>query len=185
MIKTKKITILSKEYSKARKLMAAVFPKKEQTPMLFLMATLFIKQNHFFAIYEDDVFVGFVYYIEYDKYIGILYLAIVPEIQNAGYGGRIIDSFIDYFKKPLALNLKSSSGSLQESVKEEKLLSFYREHGIKQTGYYFQYGKQEYQVLSNETKEFDARAFEKMCLHSSYGIAHYKLYRREANLDKK
>ena len=78
-------------YKKAMELYADSFPPHEQREAKSQAAILGDDEYHFALACDDDTFVGEALYWEWDGYIYIEHLCILPEMRNKAYGGKVLE----------------------------------------------------------------------------------------------
>ena len=90
----------------------------------------------FWALYDDENWVGFTYVVKGDGLAYIFYLAIKPDEQGKGYGGTALEILKDYYKGCrifLALeNLDQTTGNYEQRIKRH---SFYEKCGLSDMPY--------------------------------------------------
>ena len=85
----------SEEWNKAWNLYESSFPKAERRKLKDHLRASEDSLFHPASIWEEDKFVGIVFYWEWDNYRYIEYLAVTPELHGYGYGSRIIKKVRD------------------------------------------------------------------------------------------
>ena len=78
-------------YKKAMELYADSFPPHEQREAKSQAAILGDDEYHFALACDGDTFVGEALYWEWDGYIYIEHLCILPEMRNKAYGGKVLE----------------------------------------------------------------------------------------------
>ena len=70
--------------------MKRVFPKEELMPM-WLIRILIYKKNYSFTVYYDnDLFVGILFTIDFDDTLFVFYIAVNDKIHSKGYGSELL-----------------------------------------------------------------------------------------------
>ena len=78
-------------YKKAMELYANSFPLHEQREAKSQATILGDDEYHFALAYDGDTFVGEALYWEWDGYIYVEHLCILPEMRNKAYGGKVLE----------------------------------------------------------------------------------------------
>ena len=86
------------DLEKVERLNTEAFPEEERTPLSELLRYGDGEYSHFFAFYDGNEFVGFVFSVYNDKAFYISFFAIMPHLRSHGYGGKIIDKLVDLIK---------------------------------------------------------------------------------------
>ncbi len=131
-IKAVEINNKFKDLDKFKKLYIEAFVSYERMPISFLLRKAKKKNVDFLALYDDDIFIGFVYLINNEDITYVLYLAIDCSIRGKGYGSASL-SLIRKLKpnNRIILNIQlldESSSNYEERVLREK---FYIKNGYK------------------------------------------------------
>lgn len=103
------------------------FPLSERRPVEKMLDLY--KGNSSFVIsvtVEDEGIVGFLTYWDLGDFIFAEHFAISPEFRNGGYGGKVINLFIEYANKPILLEVE-----LPTTILSERRIGFYQRLGFK------------------------------------------------------
>ncbi|MCI8508107.1 MAG: GNAT family N-acetyltransferase [Lachnospiraceae bacterium] len=126
-----RVTKSIKEYKQIKKLYRQAFPIEERAPFWLLMKKAKPSTADFWALYDNENWVGIVYVIKDEELAYIFYLAIKPEERGKRYGGKAIDMLRDYYrgcKMFLALEaLDQTADNYEQRVKRH---SFYEKCGL-------------------------------------------------------
>ncbi len=158
------------------RLMKTAFPRNEQVPYLLLRLLTLHKDVHLRTFAEESQLCGIVYTIEDDKYIFVLYLAVVDQFRAKGYGSQILQWLKANTTKVIVLNVESTETSAPNALQREKRIAFYKRNGITDTNHTFAEGGERYTVLSSDCTRFNAREYEKLMKRFSLGLCRRKIY---------
>lgn len=103
------------------------FPLSERRP-LERMFELY-RDNPYFTIdltVHEDKPVGFLCYWDLGKFVFAEYLAIDPNLRNAGLGKKVVDAFLSTMTKPVVLEVE-----LPSTILSERRIGFYQRLGFK------------------------------------------------------
>lgn len=78
-------------YKRAMVLYADSFPLHEQREAQSQASILGDSEYHFALAYDGETFVGEVLYWEWDGYIYVEHLCILPEMRNKAYGSKVLE----------------------------------------------------------------------------------------------
>lgn len=82
-------------------------------------------QYHLLCYTEQEHFIGFISYWEFEQYIYIEHLAICDDRRGKGYGGRLLNEFVEQQSKIVLLEIDPVVDELSK-----KRLRFYTHHGF-------------------------------------------------------
>ena len=81
----------ARKYRKeVKRLYISAFPKEERAPFSLLMHRVNNGRDSFYAVEDNNEFVGLVYTIRKEKLVYVFFLAVVEEKRGMGYGTRIL-----------------------------------------------------------------------------------------------
>lgn len=86
-----KVSKKMKIYRDIRKLYKHSFPLSERAPFWLLMVRAKASIADFWALYDEDKWIGIAYVIKYKRLAYIFYFAIKEEERSKGYGKKVID----------------------------------------------------------------------------------------------
>ena len=116
---------LDKHFTQAWDLYEISFPLEERR-LIDSQINVFKNLNyHFDVIIEDEKFIGFLLWWEFDELIFIEYFATVESIRNKGFGKLIIEDFLKRSQKPIILEVE-----LPDSNIRERRIKFYKRLGF-------------------------------------------------------
>jgi len=133
-LNTKKITKSIKEYNLIKELAVEAFPKGE-----YLSPNALIKMSKegnfdFLALYDDDIFIGFIAINLYKNISYLFFLAILKEFRSKGYGTRAIETIKELYPNYLHVVdfevIDKNAPNYEQRIKRKK---FYLKNGYKET----------------------------------------------------
>ena len=81
----------ARKYRKeVKQLYISAFPKEERAPFSLLMHRVNNGRDSFYAVEDNNEFVGLVYTIRKEKLVYVFFLAVAEEKRGMGYGTRIL-----------------------------------------------------------------------------------------------
>ena len=127
MLTVKQNVFINKEI---KSLYKSAFPKRERIPVIYLRLQKAFNKFHFNTYYDDNNFVGFIFYREGTKYIFVNYFATKSECRNKGYGREILSLFLqEHSDKPICLTIESPDGLSEDDIKVRRK-NFYERNGF-------------------------------------------------------
>lgn len=131
----KKIQTSDIDYHNIKDFMKRVFPKEELFPMWLLMLLGKSKRCCFHSFYKDELFIGIVYTIEFQKILHIKYLAVHDTLHSNGYGSEILSIIKNrYGKKTITLFIETLDTSATNYTQRVKRSQFYKKHNFYSSG---------------------------------------------------
>ena len=112
------------------------FPDDEKAPFESLIERL--KKNSTFLGFrnEDDEFVGFAYLIHETDLHYIFYFAIMPHLQNKGYGSSILQYIKELYKdESIFFEIEVINENADNINERKRRKNFYLKNGFKESGY--------------------------------------------------
>lgn len=157
------------EYGRAKALLLHAFPPDELVPTAQLRLFTFIRKGHFLSFYDEERFVGIVYYVNFKDSSYIFYLAVNPDERKKGYGSGILD----YVKETnpgnaVILDVEAPVGSGLE--KKLSRIEFYHRNGIVDTSYMLYDNGIKYMVLSSKPESFNPQDLVKCWRGYAFGL---------------
>lgn len=145
---------------KANRLLSKSIPRNERIPKIAVNVLATREMINYYSFYDANTIVGLIYYMETDKLIYILYLAVNPKIRSKGYGSKILDWIKNKSNgRPLVIDLESIDESAPNIEQRIKRLNFYKKNGF---------------ILSNIVIEFRGSKYSLMSTSSNISIDDYK-----------
>ncbi len=109
----------------------SAFPKDERAPLFHLKLKARKDTVNLYGIYNENVFVGFVYSVEYRDILYVYYFAVNESLRGGGYGSKIL-SFLkeDNKGKRIALNIEELDENAPNNAQRIKRKAFYEKNGF-------------------------------------------------------
>lgn len=111
------------------------FPIDERPPVKYFFSSLERKQNHLFAYYKENMFIGFAYITLYKYICYLFFLAVKKDHRNHGYGGEILEDIKrGYSSYVILLCYEEVNEKYDNYLERVKRQGFYQSHGFKPNG---------------------------------------------------
>lgn len=169
-----------KKYKKqVKRLYHEAFPKCERAPFFFLRLKAKEDTNAFYAVVDEDAFVGLVYTIRNEKMVYVFYLAIAEEQRGNGYGSKVLSLIkAQYPNHVVTLAIEDTADRTADNYAQRiKRLGFYERNGFTQLQIRVNEAGVVYELLGTESGVTQAEYLDLM--RNYLGAALYKLvYRR-------
>ncbi len=160
MIYVKKLG-LGKRILLVKKLYYRAFPESERVPFGVLRVISLLPQNYFYALYDDEKFIGMLYYVTNEDNLLGCYLAIDDTIRSKGYGTKVLE-WLKNQKSNIYLIMESVDVECENKAQRISRQGFYERNGFVDTGYwYVDYYNEYYDILNNSNK-FDVEAYRRL-----------------------
>ena len=144
----------AKKYKKQIKhLYETAFPKEERAPLFVLYYKTKDAKNNFYAVVDDDEFVGLSYTIQDKGMVYVFFLAIVEEKRGQGYGSEVLSTLKDmYPDQVITLMIEDTEDTAADNYAQRiNRLGFYKKNGFKQLHIHINEVGVEYELLGTET----------------------------------
>ncbi len=159
MLIEKEISNHFEDYNKFRHLYLAAFPRSERVPLKYLM-----KHDtgcDLIACYDGETFCGFYSTLTFGNITHILFLAIVEELRNHGYGSALLGLIAERYKgNRIILDMESDVPDAPNYEQRIRRKSFYEKNGYIESGIEYNWRGVPYKILikngSITEAEFDA-----------------------------
>lgn len=173
MILVHDVNSKNKDYQKLKNLYHKSFPKIEKLPFSVLRVMALKPNIDFLAVYDDQLFIGLLYLVNYKETTLLYYFAVDQNIRSKGYGSEIL--------RWIKNNKRSSISLIMETVYEEcdnleqriHRKNFYIRNGFVDTGYYMKDYSGTFDILSTDKdinpKEF-IRLLKQFCFWMSVDV---------------
>ena len=116
----------------------------------------------FWALYDNDLFVGFMTVKRYQRITYLFFLAIEPKLRSHGYGGRAIETLKALYPgSQQVVDFEMPDETAINSGQRERRRRFYLDNGYRPTGSFLSYLGVNYEIFCME-EEFDFCTFQKM-----------------------
>lgn len=117
-------------YDSFSKLYSTAFPIFEQRTETQQTRAFSHPKYHLSGYKEEDIFIGFISYWDFQEYIYIEHFAIDRQLRGSGYGSRILKDFISRKSKIVLLEIDPITDDISRSR-----LRFYRKCGFYENPY--------------------------------------------------
>lgn len=156
MVNTKKIKIDKfklQYFRNIKKIYENSFPKEERFPIIILLLNIIRKNSELFVELVDEKVISFIYIIKYRNERFILYLAVDKEKRNNGFGGYLLNWYMNNHKNSnIYLNIDEVDGRYDDNIVRNKRLNFYLSKGFFLTEYLSIEKSGNYNILLNSNK---------------------------------
>ncbi|SHI65884.1 GNAT family N-acetyltransferase [Lutispora thermophila] len=159
-LRVKEVKFIDKDYKLIRDLYNNAFPKIERFPIVLLKLFAMKPNIEFLSVYDNDVFCGILYLVNYKDKTLIYYFAVRSDLRSRGYGSKIL-TWIKQEKKSVSLIMETVREECDNLEQRLKRRDFYFRNGFIDTGYYLKDHSGTFDILSTES-EVDAEEFIKM-----------------------
>lgn len=159
---TIKITKEFKDLELVEALAKEAFPPEEYLAPSKLIEMSADGEVDFWALYDDDTFVGFTVISLYEDMCYLFFLAISPQYRSQGYGGktlRLLDEL--YSDKQQVVDFEMIDESAPNNAQRITRKAFYMRNGYKETGKFIFYLGVDYEIMCKQDN-FDFEAFKQM-----------------------
>lgn len=143
----------ARKYKKQiRHLYRSAFPANERAPLGLLFHKTDNGKDSFYAVTDEDRFIGLTYTIESDKMLYVFFLAVTNENRGKGYGTKILDIIKKkYCDKTVCLLIEDTTITSADNFKERiKRLAFYERNGFTKLGIKIDELGVKYELLGTE-----------------------------------
>ena len=125
-----------KNYKEICDFMKKVFPKEELMPMWLIRILSYKKNCNFTVYYDNDLFVGILFTIEFEDTLFVFYIAVNDKIHSKGYGSELLKViFNKYPNKSITLFIETMDDKTAINYEQRiKRLKFYEKNGFIHTG---------------------------------------------------
>ena len=162
ILKTTAITEKFNDLEKVNTLAKEAFPPAEYLAPNELIEMSKEGKLDFWALYNNELFVGFMVVRVYKKMAYLFFLAISSEYRSSGYGARAIETLKELYPRMQQVVDLEKIDETAENFEQRKIRrSFYIRNGYKSTGQFLSYLGVEYEILSMDN-DFDFRLFQEM-----------------------
>ena len=156
------------------------FPQCEKLSLKFLFERTFEGKAAFYAVFDDNVFIGLVYVILMKKLVCLYYFAVIKNKRNCGYGRKILDLLRKiYSDRAIVLLIEDTSDTAANNYEQRiRRLHFYEANGYKQLHININEAGVDYELLGTENtitrkaymlmlKIISERTFLELCIKES------------------
>ncbi len=159
---TIKITSNFEDMPLVRELAKEAFPPEEYLAPDKLIEMSTAGSVDFWALYDEEIFVGFTAISLYSDMCYLFFLAICPQFRSHGYGGRtlrLIDAL--YPDKQQVVDFEMIDEAAPNHAQRITRKAFYMRNGYKETGKFISYLGVDYEILCKQD-DFAFETFKEM-----------------------
>lgn len=137
------------------------FPPEEYLAPSKLAEMAMSDNFDFWALLDDDKFIGFMAVQLYENMVYLFFLAISPQYRSKGYGNRAIETLKEtYPDKKQVVDFEMLDETAPNCRQREIRRIFYLRNGYKETGFFLSYLGVDYEVFSMD--DFEPEVFKAM-----------------------
>lgn len=161
-LKTENITENSRFWDKINSLASEAFPPEEYLAPSELVKMARADNFDFFALLDEERFVGFAVIQLHGDIAYLFFLAIDSPLRNMGCGSRAIETLREkYPDKKHIVDFEMPDPTAANRVQREKRRLFYLKNGYRETGWFLSYLGVDYEVFCTGG-EFDIEDFKEL-----------------------
>lgn len=137
-----------KEYKQIKQLYQQAFPRNERAPFWLLMKKSKQPTVDFWALYDNENWLGIAYIVKGEHLAYLFYLAIKPEARGKGYGKKVIDILKErYYGSKFFLALETLDKTAPNYEQRVKRHSFYQKCGLSDMLYHIKEASVIYDIM--------------------------------------
>lgn len=134
-LKVRPVSSKRRENRPIRRLYRTSFPKKERVSFGSMVRRARKPHVDFLSFYQDNDLAGMAYLFTWEDVLYLFYLAVSPQLQNQGIGGKILDLLKDrYPEHRIVLSIEPLEENAANFSQRQRRLDFYRSHGFVDIG---------------------------------------------------
>ena len=144
----------ARNYKKQIKhLYRTAFPSNERAPLPLLFHRSDNGRDSFFAVLDNDEFIGLVYTIQTEKMLYVFFLAVTEDKRGKGYGSKIIHIIKKmYPEKVITLLIEDTTDKNADNLSQRlNRLKFYESNDFKQLNIKINEAGVNYELLGTAT----------------------------------
>jgi hypothetical protein len=123
-------------YSNVFDLYEKAFSDVQRLPPWVLRYRMRNGKAGFNIIYENELWIGFIYSVEYMDIMFVQFFAISELCRSCGYGGKVMDSMKELHSgKRIALNIEELNAKAENYQQRIRRKAFYEKNAFKSSGY--------------------------------------------------
>jgi len=150
------------DIEKVNLLASEAFPPEEYLAPSKLIEMAKDENFDFLALYDGDIFVGFMTVMRYKTLTYLFFLAIDSQNRSKGYGKRAIETIKSLYPNTTqVVDLEMLDDKAKNSAQRESRRKFYIKNGYKPVGEFLSYLGVDYEILCMDEK-FDFELFKEM-----------------------
>lgn len=164
-----------------KRLYKSAFPRNERAPFWLLMKRCETPRDTFYALVEDNEFIGLVYTIKTEKMVYVFFLAIAEEKRGKGYGTEVLKTLREkYSDRAIALMIEDPEDENAENLEERiERLKFYEKNGFRRLSIKINEAGVRYELLGTDDTVTQADFL--MMMKDYVGALLFKILYRKTN----
>lgn len=160
MLAIRKVTPTTENIDEIKRLYIDSFPQNERRNFDSLM-TMGDGKSEIIALYDGDIFCGFVSLLNGNVISHIIYFAIEEELRGNGYGSESLKAIHEYQSgRRVIVDIERETETAPNNEQRRRRKQFYLRNGYEETEIKYNWRNEDYEILSfggNVTEEeFDA-----------------------------
>jgi hypothetical protein len=137
-----------KNYDNVLALYKASFPGAQYIPTCLLRFKLRHGKDGFSVIYDDENWVGLLYFTRYKDIVFVQFFSIAEATRSMGYGSEVLAELARlYVNSRLVLNIELLDDTAENNEQRIKRKSFYERNGFTSTGFAVKEGAEFFEML--------------------------------------
>lgn len=162
MLRSLPITENFTDRAKVEALAQEAFPPKEYLAPAQMIEMAKSEGFDFWALYDEEAFVGFMTVMTYQKMAYLFFLAIEETHRSKGYGAKALQLLQTlYPQQQQVVDMEMLDENAANKTQREKRRQFYLRNGYRATGQFLTYLGVSYEVLC-ASDEFDLELFKEL-----------------------
>ena len=136
------------ERKKVKDLYLRAIPAHERAPFFWLWWKRKRKNVSFVNIYDEEKWVGFVFFSLYKDLVYVWFFAIDDSIRSKGYGSAVFSEIKRlYPNHRVVLGIEAPNSTAENAEQRVKRKQFYEKNGFRESGYSIQQKKDSFELL--------------------------------------
>lgn len=134
-LKVRPVSSKRRENRPIRLLYRTSFPKQERVSFHSMVRKAKKTHVEFLSFYQDNELAGMAYLFTWEDVLYLFYLAVSPQLQNQGIGGRILDLLKSrYPEHRIVLSIEPLEEGAENFSQRQRRLEFYQKNGFADIG---------------------------------------------------
>jgi GNAT superfamily N-acetyltransferase len=126
----------TKDIKKVKELYIKAFPEEERVPFWLLKWKARLEKTSLLSIYDNEIWIGFIYLISFNDFLFILFFAIDERFRSKGYGSEVINKIKEMYEGyNIVLNTEVLDDTAPNYNDRNRRKKFYENLGFRDTGY--------------------------------------------------
>lgn len=178
-------SLSKKDKKRVKDLYYSAFPEEERCPYIILLSKVRKNKADFFAVYNQDVFVGLVYSIVFGDLVYIYYLAIEYGQRQNGYGSKLLSDMKEmYINKRIILMAETLDPTSDNYIERVNRNKFYKKNGFYYQGYtIYEFGVT-YDMLGCSSTIVKKEDFRELIKNYFGKLAYNNVYVKHSDIEK-